>query len=79
VRDHEGRLSFDPRLPRVWSELSFSLRFFGRQIRVQLTHDEERYAMAEGEPLEVVIRGEPQVLAPGPALVIKPDAAVRRS
>jgi hypothetical protein len=35
--------------------------------------------MAEGEPLEVVIRGEPQVLAPGPALVIKPDAAVRRS
>ena len=79
VRDHEGRLSFDPRLPRVWSELSFSLRFFRRQIRVQLTHDEERYAMAEGEPLEVVIRGEPQVLAPGPALVIKPDAAVRKA
>ncbi|HEX6326156.1 MAG TPA: glycosyl hydrolase family 65 protein [Jiangellaceae bacterium] len=79
VRDHEGRLSFDPRLPRVWSELSFSLRFFRRQIQVQLTHDEERYLIDEGEPLEIVIRGEPQVLAPGPALVIKPDAAVRKT
>jgi alpha,alpha-trehalose phosphorylase len=79
VRDHEGRLSFDPRLPRVWSELSFSLRFFRRQIRVHLTHDEERYVIDEGEPLEIVIRGEPQVLAPGPALVIKPDGAVRKT
>ncbi|HEU4540387.1 MAG TPA: glycosyl hydrolase family 65 protein [Jiangellaceae bacterium] len=79
VRDHGGRLSFNPHLPRVWSELSFSLRFCRRQIRVHLTHDEERYVLAEGEPLEVTIRAESQLLAPGTAVVIKHDAAVRET
>ena len=74
VRDYAGRLSFNPRLPQVWGELSFALRFCRRQIRVQLTHDEERYVMDEGEPLEVTIRGEPQVIAAGPPLVIKHNA-----
>ena len=62
VRDFGGRLSFAPRLPRDWTELAFSLRFRDRQIRVQLTHDEERYLLDEGAPLEVTIRGEPHLL-----------------
>jgi len=44
VRDFDGQLSFAPSLPQGWNELAFSLRFCDRQIRVQLTHDEERYA-----------------------------------
>jgi len=71
VRDFDGRLSFAPRLPRGWEELAFSLRFCDRQIRVQLTHDEERYLLDEGAPLEVTIRGEPHLLSPGTAVVIK--------
>jgi alpha,alpha-trehalose phosphorylase len=50
VRDFDGRLSSVPRLPRAWNELAFSLRFCGRQLRVKLTHDEERYLVEEGEP-----------------------------
>ena len=71
VRDFDGRLSFAPRLPRDWKELAFSLRFRDRQIRVQLTHDEERYLLDEGAPLEVTIRGEPHLLSPGTAVAIK--------
>ncbi len=71
VRDFDGRLSFAPRLPRAWNELAFSLRFCGRQIRVKLTHDEERYLIDEGTPLEVTIRGEPHLLSPGTAVAIK--------
>ena len=71
VRDFEGRLSFDPRLPRAWSELAFSLRFCGRQLRVRLTHDKESYLIEEGDPLEVVIRGEPHLLTPGTEVAIK--------
>jgi alpha,alpha-trehalose phosphorylase len=71
VRDYDGQLSFAPRLPRVWNELSFSLRFRYRQLRVQLTHDEERYLLEDGDPLAVTIRGEPQELSPGSAVVIK--------
>jgi alpha,alpha-trehalose phosphorylase len=71
VRDFDGRLSFSPRLPRAWSELSFSLRFCDRQIRITLTHDEERFTVEEGEPLQVIVRGEPHLLAPGTPVAIK--------
>jgi alpha,alpha-trehalose phosphorylase len=71
VRDYDGQLSFTPRLPHAWHQLAFSLRFCGRQLRVTLTHDEERYLIEEGEPLNVVIRGEPHLLSPGTAVAIK--------
>jgi alpha,alpha-trehalose phosphorylase len=71
VRDFGGRLSFAPRLPRAWTELAFSLRFCDRQIRVQLTHEEARYLLDEGAPLEVTIGGEPHLLSPGTAVAIK--------
>ncbi len=71
VRDFDGRLSFAPRLPHAWNELAFSLCFCGRQLRVRLTHDEESYLIDEGNPLEVIIRGEPHLLSPGTAVAIK--------
>ena len=71
VRDFEGRLSFDPRLPRAWNELAFSLRFRGRQLRIKLTHDEERYLVEKGDPLNVLIRGESHLLSPGTPVAIK--------
>ncbi len=71
VRDFDGRLSFAPRLPHAWNQLAFSLRFCRRQIRVRLTHDEESYLLDEGDPLEVIIRGEPHLLSPGTAVAIK--------
>jgi len=71
VRDFDGELSFAPTLPRVWTELAFALRFCDRQIRVQLTHAEERYLVEEGAPLKVTIRGEPHLLSPGTPVVIR--------
>jgi alpha,alpha-trehalose phosphorylase len=71
VRDFDGRLSFTPRLPRAWNELAFPLRFCGRQLRVKLTHDEERYLVEKGDPLNVLIRGEPHLLTPGSPVAIK--------
>jgi alpha,alpha-trehalose phosphorylase len=58
-------------LPRAWNELAFSLRFRGRQIRVKLTHDEERYLAEEGDPLNVLIRGESHLLSPDTPVTIK--------
>jgi len=71
VRDYEGRLSFAPRLPRIWNSLGFSLRFCDRQLRLQLTHDEERYVLSEGDPLEITIRDEQHLLSTGTPVVIK--------
>jgi hypothetical protein len=41
---------------------------------VDLTHDEERYVLAEGEPLDVVIRGEPRLVSAQTPAVIKRSA-----
>ena len=71
VRDFDGRLSFAPRLPRAWNQLAFSLRFCGRQLRIKLTHDEEHYLVEEGEPLNVLIRGESHLLSPENPVAIK--------
>jgi alpha,alpha-trehalose phosphorylase len=68
VRDFDGQLSIDPRLPRRFTGLAFSLRFRDRQLRVRLSHDAERYLLEEGEPLEVSIRGERHRLAVGDPL-----------
>jgi alpha,alpha-trehalose phosphorylase len=71
VRDYDGQLSFEPTLPRSWKELAFSLQFRGRQIRIQLSHDEEEFLLEEGEPLKVTIRGETHLLTPGTVIAIK--------
>jgi alpha,alpha-trehalose phosphorylase len=76
VRDYEGQLSFSPRLPRLWSEISFSLRFRDRQLRVRIGQEEERYLVETGEPLEVTIRGETHLLDRGAALTLKPPPRV---
>ena len=72
VRDHGGELSFDPHLPERWDSLEFSVRFRDRQIRVALAHDAERYLLDHGDPLEIVVRGDPHKLSPGEALTILP-------
>ncbi len=71
VRDFDGQLSFDPRLPAAWKELSFSLLFCGRQLRVGLTRDEERYVMDSGDPLKIAIRGESHLLSQDAPVLIR--------
>ena len=36
-----------------------------------LTHDEERYLVEEGDPLNVLVRAESHLLSPGTPLAIK--------
>ena len=78
VRDFDGHLTIDPRLPRRYDRLEFPLRFHDRQIRVAISHDDERYTLEEGGPLDVTIRGERHLLVPGSPLRLSPrppDAA----
>jgi alpha,alpha-trehalose phosphorylase len=72
VRDYDGRLSLDPHLPRTWQSLEFSLRFRHRQLRIRLSHDEERYTLDEGHPLDVRVRDDHHTLMSGEPLVLTP-------
>src|SRR5690606_13286474 len=57
MRDHEGLLSFDPRLPADWPELSFPLQWQGSDLMVTLTRDALRVEVRSGDPVEFSVRG----------------------
>jgi alpha,alpha-trehalose phosphorylase len=63
MRDHEGSLSFAPRLPRQLSRLVFHLRFRGRSIRVEVGHRQASYILLRGDPLDVAHYGTVITLA----------------
>jgi alpha,alpha-trehalose phosphorylase len=57
MRDQDGALSFNPRLPDAWKRLFFRLRFRGRLLEIEITRHAAVYRLREGEPLEISHRG----------------------
>ena len=63
LRTHEGALTFDPRLPDEWPELTFRLRWRGTRLVTRLTADEIAFRVDDpGAPPEagvpVTVRGD---------------------
>jgi alpha,alpha-trehalose phosphorylase len=71
MRDHDGHLSFKPRLPAQLTRLSFGLSFQGRCLRVEVTPRQATYRLTRGDPLEITHYGE--------RLTIAGDKPVRKS
>jgi alpha,alpha-trehalose phosphorylase len=65
MRDHGGRMTFDPRLPTRWRRLAFTLRFQDRVLKVVLTPGRLELTVTDGDALEVSVRGSARVLSPG--------------
>jgi alpha,alpha-trehalose phosphorylase len=58
MRDHDGRLSFAPRLPPALERVAFRLVFRRRRLLVEVTAEQARYTLLGGEPLELLHHGE---------------------
>ncbi|MFC7466256.1 glycoside hydrolase family 65 protein [Brachybacterium sp. GCM10030252] len=56
MRQVEGRICFDPRLPAEWPELRFPLTVRGSRFRVRLVRDEISFTLEEGPEIEVSVR-----------------------
>lgn len=66
MRDYEGVLSFDPRLPEAWSDLRFRIMWHGTRILVDVQPGAMQVRVIEGEnPVTFSVRGEEYVVAPG--------------
>ena len=57
MRDHNGSLSFAPRLPQALSRIAFRLCFAGRSLLVDAGHTKATYALLDGDPLEIFHHG----------------------
>ena len=53
MRDHDGSLSFAPRLPASLEHMVFRVTYRGRKLRVSVGHQEATYVLTEGLPMEV--------------------------
>jgi alpha,alpha-trehalose phosphorylase len=57
MRDHDGVLSFAPRLPQALARVAFRLCFAGRRLLVDVGHAKVTYTLLEGEALKIVHHG----------------------
>lgn len=57
MRDYNGTLSFEPRLPHHWSSLQFPLRFHETKLLIEITHQHFSASVTDGEPLEITVCG----------------------
>ena len=59
MRDQDGLLRFDPRLPDGWPELSWLMNWQDSRLRVTVRRDALSLQVTQGDPVEVEVRGEP--------------------
>jgi len=53
MRDHNGELTFGPRLPERITRMRFRVVYRGRKLTVTITHECATYRLEDGEPLDI--------------------------
>jgi alpha,alpha-trehalose phosphorylase len=78
MRDHDGNLTFAPRLPPRLERLTFRILLRGRRLKVEFDRNEATYTLLEGPQLLMTHNGD-RVEIPADAALTKPipAAAVR--
>ena len=58
MRDHDGKLTFDPRLPPSWPEIRYRLMWHGTRILISLTQESMSVSVVSGsDPVAFSVRG----------------------
>ena len=70
MRDYFGELTFDPRLPAEWTELSYPLTWRGTRLDVTLRRDEMIVRATGGEPVAFSVRGVAYTVSDGREVVV---------
>ncbi|MDR1293862.1 MAG: hypothetical protein LBK59_02705 [Bifidobacteriaceae bacterium] len=71
MRDSDGRISFDPRLPELWTSLSFAVSLHGTRVRVTLSHRDMVFTVEDGISAEFTVRGEPVAVRAGEPVTVR--------
>ena len=73
MRDYGAELSFDPRLPSDWPELSFPLQWLGSHLEVSITQDALTLRVLSGDAVRFTVRGAEHTAAMGEDAVVALD------
>ncbi|MFV0406918.1 MAG: glycoside hydrolase family 65 protein [Propioniciclava sp.] len=69
LREVDGHLAFDPRLPEAWEGLTFPLSVRGSRFRVRLANDAITFTLTDGGPVHVAVRGRRVTIGEQPVRV----------
>ena len=58
MRDYNGIITFDPRLPESWAGMTFQITLRGTRVKVDVTSCEIAFTVVAGESAELAVRGE---------------------
>jgi alpha,alpha-trehalose phosphorylase len=58
MRDYNGIVTFDPRLPESWAGLTFQITLRGTRVKVEVTSREIAFTVVDGDCAELAVRGE---------------------
>ena len=72
LRSDGGTPRFAPRLPERWKELTFSVQYRGRVIRIRMNRDRTAFRLTEGEPLRLRIYDQVYELTDRETVVERP-------
>jgi alpha,alpha-trehalose phosphorylase len=78
MRDHDGKLTFAPRLPPRLERLAFGILFRGRRLKVEVTKKEAAYTLLGGKPLEAGHHGTGITISMGETVTLAIPPAVER-
>jgi len=73
MRDEDGNITFDPRLPVGWAGVTFALTVRGSRVRVTVRQDELRLTLETGDVVDVAVRGETVTVRQGAPVVVPLD------
>lgn len=71
MRDDEGLLRFDPRLPERWDRLKFPLTIQGRVLDVEIEKTSVTYLLRKGSDLVISHQGEAVQLSEGKPISVR--------
>jgi alpha,alpha-trehalose phosphorylase len=73
MRDYNGVITFDPRLPELWEELRFQITLRGTRVRVSLNRQEICFEVVLGDSAEMYVRSERVVVTAGSPVAVRLD------
>ena len=70
MRNYDGKLSFNPQIPKEWKSYSFKINFRGSTLKVYKSHSECKFINESEIPVHIYVHGEERVISKNERVII---------
>ncbi len=63
MRNFDGKLSFNPQIPKEWDSYSFKINFRGSTLKVYKSHSECKFTNESETPVQIFVNGKEKVIS----------------